>query len=284
MIPWLKRKSSSDPKEDGCTLPNREPCFLPDEADTLLTRIRREYGLDYTKRKSVTYKKIERFARTHDIFSFRELDERIGREKTLEKELINLLTVCETYFFREKEQILYVADLIVKGRIESLLCAPCASGEEVYSILLAVSEKGPVPKNFRITGIDINTDALDSARKGCYSSHSVSNVPRHLLATHFTENTGKYRITKTFDPHIRFERRSVFDANISTLGTFGAVFCRNMMIYFTETEKRRALSRLTTLLEPAGLLFLGHADLFFTPEGYEKVHENRILFYRKLRI
>ncbi|WP_201352756.1 CheR family methyltransferase [Hydrogenimonas urashimensis] len=254
--------------------------FKQEEADSLLEHIKTRYGLDYTKQKSVTYRKIERFALSHDLFTYDELARGIQSDNRLETELINLLTVCETYFFREKDQIDHAAALIHTGKIGSILCAPCSSGEEVYSLLLATRERGEIPKHLKITGIDINTNALEAAVLGNYSSRSISSVPKNLLENFFEQKGTRYIIEPRFKDHTFFKRQNIFDASIFDFGKFDAIFSRNMMIYFTDEEKRKALEILRKLLKPEGLLFVGHADITFQPQGYRKIYKNRTVFYQ----
>jgi len=280
MLNWLRPKDI--PEQKTSNPPSEKKWnFSEKEAETLLESIKKEFGLDYAKQRAVTYKKIERFAMTHEIESFRSLMTEIRNDSTLKNRLINLLTVCETYFFREKEQIGHASRLVQSGRIQSILCAPCSSGEEVYSLLLSIRESGRVPALLRVTGIDINTDALDMAEKGCYSARSISNVSRDLLERFFKKSQNDYCINEDLKRHTRFVRQNVFADDIGRLGKYDAIFSRNMMIYFTDEEKRRALCTFHSLLKPQGLLYLGHADINFLPDGFEKIYENRTTLYRR---
>lgn len=280
MLGWLKRKEIPE-HEIASPVPERRWNFSEKEAEKLLESIKEEFGLDYAKQRAVTYRKIERFAMTHEIDSFRSLMAEIRDDRALKNRLINLLTVCETYFFRESEQIGHAGRLVQSGHIQSVLCAPCSSGEEVYSLLLSIRESGRIPALLRVTGIDINTDALDMAEKGCYSARSVSNVSRDLLERFFTKSRNGYCISEDLKRHTRFVRQNVFADDIGRLGKYDAIFSRNMMIYFTDEEKRRALCTFHSLLKPQGVLYLGHADINFTPDGFEKIYENRTTLYRR---
>ncbi len=278
----MAKKKSSEKTNSNAPIEIRKPTFENSAADRLLERIKRKYGLDYTKQKAVTYKKMERFALIHELYSFDELGKLIQTDEKMETELINLLTVCETYFFREKDQIIHAAELIQSGEIKSLLCAPCSSGEEVYTLLLSAIQQGNIPKHLRITAIDINTNALETAERGCYSARSVSNIPKSLLDAFFTKKKEKFCIDPKFKRFIHFEQQNIFDESIFRLGKFDAIFSRNMMIYFTDEEKKRVLLHFKKMLNPHGILFVGHADITFLPDGFEKVYKNRTVFYKLL--
>lgn len=281
MLKWLKRKNadkSSQPK--GSVVQERN--FDTKAAIRVLDMIKMEFGLDYERQKSITLRKIERFALKRDIHSFEELAISLQSSGSLKTELINMLTVGETYFYREFEQIELIGDEIISGKCESVLSAPCSTGEEVYSILLYIKSRDRLPPSLRITGIDINTDALTSAKKGCFSQRSVSQLPPDITKEWFASSGERYCIDSSLKKHTDFLYANIFDRDFQRLGKFDAVLSRNMMIYFTDEEKKRALRQLSSVMHPGSILLLGHADISFVPDGFEKIRRRRAVYFKKI--
>lgn len=165
-------------------------------------------------------------------------------------------------------------------RVSKILCAPSSSGEEVYSILLYLLEKQK-RVDFDILGIDINSDALKSAKEACYSQRSVSKLPSELLSRYFEKGESNFCVKQEFKDTATFKYQNVFDDSFENLGKFDIIFCRNMLIYFNDSEKKLLLKKFRNQLSDEGILFLGHADISFTPEGYTKNHTQNGSYYTK---
>ncbi len=280
MFSWLKKRSDTE-NSAGISDEKSITNFKRDTAKRILGRIKEEFGLDYERQEAITLRKIERFALKNGIHSFEELSISIDRSESIKRDLINMLTVGETYFYRELEQIELLGEEIISGRCERILSAPCSTGEEVYSILLYLKKRDAIPPSLHITGIDINTDALTNAEKGCYSKRSVSQLPPEMTEKWFTLKEERYCIDSSLKSYTSFAYANIFDSEFHRLGKFDAVLSRNMMIYFTDEEKKRALAQLASVMHAGSLLFLGHADISFVPEGFEKVRLGRTVYFKK---
>jgi len=265
MFSWLKKKQM--PNTQMQTM-KREINFNDNDAKVLLQNIKREFGLDYEKQEYITFRKLERFAIKNDICDFKELQTKIDESKELQTKLINMLTVGETYFYREMGHFKILASFMDEKKIENILCAPSSSGEEVYSILLYLQES--CGKKVNITGLDLNSDAIEMAKKGCYSQRSLSKLPADLRKKYFHADADKECISQEFKQRTTFLHQNIFNDSIKKLGTFDAIFCRNMLIYFDYEEKVKAILQLASLLKSGGLLFIGHADISFTPDNFIK--------------
>jgi len=266
MFSWLKKKKTVENQMQNNM--SREQNFDDSDAKILLQSIKKEFGLDYEKQEYITLRKIERFAIKNDICDFQELQRRVTASQELKTKLINMLTVGETYFYRETGHFKILANFMDEKNIQKILCAPSSSGEEAYSILLYLQEA--CGKKVNITGIDLNSDVIEAAKKGCYSQRSLSKLPTQLRQKYFQPNGDKECISQEFKQSATFLHQNIFDDSIKRLGTFDAIFCRNMLIYFNHEEKIKALLQLNSLLRSGGLLFIGHADISFTPDGFIK--------------
>ena len=277
MFSWLKKNKRQQNLET--TKVPKTLHFDDTEAKTLLEDIKKEFGLDYEKQKYTTLRKIERFAIKNEIATFQELEITIKTSQELKKQLLNMLTVGETYFYRELGHLKILADHAQNHNVKNILCAPSSSGEEVYSILIYLKEAGK--QEVKVTGIDLNSDAIAAAQKGCYSERSLSPLPPELSSKYFTKNENHYCIDASLKYTTNFYHQNIFDDSFLQLGNFEVIFCRNMLIYFNDIEKKRALANIHAIMPHAGILFLGHADISFIPDGFSKKISADATYYIK---
>ncbi len=239
-------------------------------ARVILADIKNEFGLDYSKQEHITMKKLQRFSIKNEINSFVKLQKLLQSSKETKENLVNMLTVGETYFYRELGHIKILAEMMQERKIEKILCAPSSSGEEVYSIIMYLKENNLLHIPFHVTGIDVNTDAIMVAKKAFFSKRSVSLLPEHMLKSYFSKEDTRYQLERSVQHYATFKQQNIFDKELQKLGVYDAVFCRNMLIYFDEKDKREAIANIRSVLSAKGILFIGHADISFLPEGFEK--------------
>jgi len=259
MFGWLKAKEL--PKEPAW----EEPVEEFENPEALIDFFKDETGITFEKQGSVVRRKLAGFCRRRGFHSFAQCYDRITGDESLRQELVNCLTTNESFFYREFAQIEKLVLLAeTASRPFTVLCAPCATGEEPYTIALALLEAGIPSSGFRITGIDINTEALERAREGSYRERSVRNIPPAVLARYFTETgEGLFVLEERVREQVTFQRMNVFDPAFPSLGKFDFVFSRNMLIYFDKETRKKARSILEGMgKDPSLPPFFGHADLF----------------------
>ena len=162
-----------------------------------------------------------------------------------------------------------------------ILCAPCSTGDEVYSLgMLAHSNLLDVNR-ISIVGIDINSEAIDSCKKGVYSERSLHRLNDNQKNIYFTKRDGKYEIKRAMLPRCEFSVVNIFDDAIFKLGKFDIIFSRNMMIYFNEEFKLKTVERFHKILSDHGRLYVGHADLVPFTTLYKKHISNGTTYYAK---
>lgn len=260
MFSWFKKDSKS--KEDTDTTDTPVENFS--HADDLITYFKSVTGITFEHQQAVVTTKLKTFCRHHRIYSFQECIERLQTDSLLMEQLINYLTTNESYFYREFAQIREIIST-VKGLNHkvSILCAPCATGEEPYTIAIALLESGVSPEQFQILGIDINTEALQKAKERVYSERSVKNIPSEVREKYFTQTPKGYLLDERFLRYVEFKQVNVFDEAFIRLGKFDIVLSRNMLIYFDKETKMRVKSRLESMRKEDTIpVFFGHADLF----------------------
>ncbi|MFT5716810.1 MAG: chemotaxis protein methyltransferase CheR [Oleiphilaceae bacterium] len=188
------------------------------------------------------------------------------------QELINIMTVNETYFFREEYQfeclVESVLDELVKqkelGDVIRIWSIPSSTGEEPYSIALYLLEHWDKIDNYdvEIISSDIDTKVLEECKKGMYNARSVKSLSKPLLKRYFTEHTSdKFEIDKDLRDAIEFTQVNLADAEQTrSYRDIDVVFCRNLLIYFDDASRRQAADVFFDALNPGGFIFLGHSE------------------------
>ena len=247
----------------------------------LLYYIKREIGVDLFAKNSVIETKLRLFCERKEIYSFRKLFEALQYDKALRQDLIDLVTVNETYFYREESQLDMAVTFALAIPNVKILCAPCASGEEVYSLSMMLQERRREPREFSITGIDINSEAIEKAQKGLFSERSLHKLDARLKEKYFTHDDRYYGVKKEYFTSIAFTQVNIFEPEFLALGKFDIIFSRNMLIYFDDDFRLKTIERFATLLKPEGKLFLGHADIIPENNYFTKYTDNRLSYYVK---
>jgi len=238
-------------------------------------------GVDLEPKRDITLRRITAFVKDRQIKSFKDLVSMIRYNSILRQDILNLVTVNETYFYRELPQlkdVIYYAKDLGGARI---LCAPCSTGDEAYSLAMLAYELGMKQNEISIVGVDINSEAIASCQKGIFSERSIQRLSDFQKDRFFTKSEDKFKIKSEILPKCEFKIMNVFDDAIFNLGKFDIVLSRNMMIYFDDTFRLKCVERLHKLLNPDGRFYAGHADLVPYTPIYEKRFSNGITYYLK---
>jgi len=186
--------------------------------------------------------------------------------------LINALTVNETYFFREEYQFQAMVENMLPeitsrkkpGERVRIFSIPSSTGEEPYSIALYLLEywKDIDKWDIEIVSSDIDTNVLEAAKQGVYSSRSVQNLPKPILQKYFTPlKDGYYKITDDLINAIEFKKANIVNSiEMLKFRNFDIVFCRNLLIYFDDLSRKKAAENLYNAMNPGGFICLGHAE------------------------
>ncbi len=193
--------------------------------------------------------------------------------------LARQLTVGETYFFRNPDQLRAFAEAVLperraarasqahhasqmSGPCVRILSAGCASGEEAYSLAIIARECGAPRGEVTITGVDVNAAALERAAEGRYSAWSLRETPADVRRRWFREVGRDYAVAPSIRAEVRFEERNLAapEPDLWLSESYDVIFCRNVLMYLTPETVRAVVARMKQALAPGGYLFLGHAD------------------------
>jgi len=214
------------------------------------------------------------------------------------RNLLNLVTVTETCFFRDASQFRMLRDHIIPSLIAEraargdtsrrirIWSAGCSSGEEAYSIAITLDELGVFvaypDATFEIIGTDLNSNALERARQGVYTERAVRNVEGRLLDRYFVRDGKTYALNDAIKKRVTFEFGNLTQTQMPSTGPQDIVFCKNVTIYFRPDVARKLIEGLRDMIAPDGYLLLGHAEsLWQMSEGFALVEHDRAFCYRK---
>lgn len=188
------------------------------------------------------------------------------------QQLVNAMTVNETYFFREAYQFdCLVSDMLAdvvrrkrKGERIRIWSVPSSTGEEPYSIAIYLLERWPLIDDYEveILSSDIDTQVLAAAQRGVYSPRSVSQLPRAYLDKYFRrQGEHEWAISEDLIAAVDFSRVNLAEpAETRRFRDIDVIFCRNLLIYFDDLSRRVAAEAMFDALAPGGFVCLGHSE------------------------
>jgi chemotaxis protein methyltransferase CheR len=227
-------------------------------------------------------------------------------DSSIFKELVASITIGETYFFRDKKQMdllrnAILPDIIFKKRAQKNLSlriwsAGCASGEELYTVIIMLYELLPDITNWKLSilGTDINTFVLQKALTGIYSDWSMRSISDSHKATWFEKHNTSYYLNKSVIDKARFAYLNLTEDYYPTMinGTNAQdlIICRNVLIYFDEKHVAKIMDKFSHCLINEGYLLLGASDPInymnenlIILEEYGKLFTNRIAVKTKVK-
>ena len=209
------------------------------------------------------------------------------------QELMNAITVNETYFFREESQLSALADVILpelhrlrpSNEPLRILSAPSSTGEEPYSMVIKILEEANVidARDIEIVGIDIDSTVIEKAKVGLYSERNVHAIPKHLYNKYFKKVGYNNQFDENLKGAVDFKVVNIFDkAEVRALGKFDVIFSRNMLIYFDDASRKEVAMTFYDMLKPNGYVLLGHAEYMSRIVSVFKAKKiDDILIYQK---
>jgi chemotaxis protein methyltransferase CheR len=213
--------------------------------------------------------------RERDIASLSALIEvmRQPGAETLKASVVDAMTTNETSFFRDSHPFDTLRKSIIPGLIERrvqartlrIWSAACSTGQEPYSLAMILKDHFPILGNWKVEIIatDISPTVLERARQGIYSTFEIQRgMPIQMLIRHFDQLGDQWQIKRDLRQSITFRSANLLD-ELSSLGAFDIVLCRNVLIYFDQPTKTRIMNAIARRMAPDGAMLLGGAESVF---------------------
>lgn len=251
------------------------------EFEALLDYLRQSHGFDFTKYKRPSLRRrVQNRMQALSIESYSDYLDYIKENLEEFTPLFNTIEINYTGFFRDPEAWDYVAKEIIPRIIASksqsepirIWSAGCASGEETYTLAILLAEALGVEQykaRVQIYATDIDTETLNQARLGSYTSSQVVGVSPTRLERYFEQSAERYIFCKDLRRSVIFCRHNLIeDAPMSKIDL---LVCRNVLIYFNTESQTKTLARFHFSLKDSGFLFLGMSEMlptytnFFNP-------------------
>jgi chemotaxis protein methyltransferase WspC len=238
--------------------------------------LKRTMGLDAASIGSASVERAVRIrmsaCQTRDLPAYVE---QLRSDQTELQELVEAVVVSETWFFRDREAFTAVARIARESALPSpadgmrLLSLPCSTGEEPFSLAMALLDAGLPSSRFRIDAIDISERALNHARRAIYGKNSFRGGDLAFRDRYFAPRPEGYHLADQVRRSVRFAPGNLFAGDFLP-GTeiYDVIFCRNMLIYFDGPAQAHVIGVLTRLLTTNGVLFVGpsEASLLLNPD------------------
>lgn len=182
--------------------------------------------------------------------------------------LIEAVIVPETWFFRYPESFATLAKLAAKRLAEinnmralRILSLPCSTGEEPYSIAMALLDAGFKPHQFKVEGMDVSPLSVEKAKRALYGKNSFRGQDIAFRERHFSAEDEGYRLSGRVLEQVRLQVGNLLDpALLASEPPYDFVFCRNLLIYFDQPTQQQVFEVLKRLTHVDGVLFIGPAE------------------------
>lgn len=210
-------------------------------------------------------------------------------------QIIDAMTTNETFWFRDAAQFDELKKVVLpdlaKASFSTLRVwsAACSSGQEPFSISISVDEYNranptKVLSNVQIVGTDISESVLERAKSAEFSELELSRgLDTESRSRYFESNHRGWKLDRKISSRVRFQPFNL-QKPFAALGQFEIIFCRNVLIYFSEDLKKDILTRIAGILKPGGYLFLSSTEAIPNNLGlFELVRGSSVPYYRRKR-
>jgi len=206
------------------------------------------------------------------------------------QELIETVVVPETWFFRDREAFAALVRLVIDewrprhpNAVLRVLTIPCSTGEEPYSVIMALLDAGFSREELHVDAVDISARALTRAKRGIYGANSFRSENLLFRERYFQPIENGYVLAKRPLGHVSFRQGNLLSADFHfDEKPYDVVFCRNLLIYFDRSTQVRAMTTLRSLLAPSGFLFVGPAEAFLAScSGFAPVNQTMSFAFRR---
>ncbi len=228
-------------------------------------------------------RRIDTLINKNGITAYDKYVQLLKTDKERFEEFVNYLTINVSEFYRNPEQWQLLdkeifPELIKKfGKNLKIWSAACSTGDEPYSLVMALSRHLPL-NQIKIIATDIDKQVIAKAKVGLYNEKSLAGVPDDLKKKYFTQVGPSYQISNEIKSRVEFKEHNLLKDLYPS--DCHLIVCRNVLIYFTEEAKEEIYKKFQKALAPGGILFIGSTEQIITYKeiGYERKNS---FFYQK---
>lgn len=255
------------------------------------------YGYEYFKREILlltgidlsSYKEAQMKRRIDTLISKHKIDGYdkyvycLKTDKAMFEEFVNFITINVSEFYRDLDQWKVmeekaIPELIARfGRNLKIWSAACSTGDEPYSLVMALSRHLPLA-NIRILATDLDRQVIEKAKVGLYPEKSIMSVPVDLKNRYFKKLGTSYKIADEIKACVEFREHNLLK-DAYPVG-YHMIVCRNVLIYFTEEAKEAVFRKYFKSLAKGGLLFIGSSEQIINHKEIGYFRKNAF-FYQK---
>jgi chemotaxis protein methyltransferase CheR len=248
--------------------------YTDEDFSRIAALLQRESGIHLRESKTaLVYSRLAKRLRALRIGSFHEYCKLVVANGDERVNMLAALTTNVTRFFREPHHFEHLKSLVLpplldaarQGAAVRLWSAGCSSGQEPYSIALAILSLMPdaASRDIRILATDIDPNMVAKGRRGLYGAAELRDVPVDMKRRWFEavpgEGQDSFCVNADLRALVAFRELNLI-GDWPMRGLFHAIFCRNVVIYFEEATQSRLWSRILPLLSPGGFLYIGHSE------------------------
>ena len=238
----------------------------------LKTFVHKNYGIDLSKKRVLIEGRMSNTLLSYGFTTFSQYFEFLYADKTGSEmtKMLNKLTTNYTYFMRENEHFEFLVQKVLPffertraSKTLYLWSAGCSSGQEPYSMAMAISEYFGTRKgqwNTTILASDLSVNVLEKAAKGVYTSEEIKDIPTSWRSKYFIDlKNGSFQVCDQIRNEVVFRRVNLMDP-FQFKNKFDLIFCRNVMIYFDAPTKEKLVNKYYDWTADTGFLFIGHSE------------------------
>lgn len=229
-------------------------------------------------------RRIDTLISKHRIDGYDKYVAALKKDKELFDEFVGYITINVSEFYRNPEQWKILDEEIIPNLIKKygknlkVWSAACSTGDEPYSLVMALSRHIPL-NQIKIFATDLDKTVIEKAKMGLYNEKSIQGVPKDLREKYFTQVGPSYRIDDAIKARVEFKNHNLLKDTYPT--GCHLIVCRNVLIYFTEEAKDEVFRKYYASLAPGGCLFIGSTEqiIDYKSMGYERSHS---FFYHRV--
>ena len=241
-------------------------------------------GIDLSSYKEKQMKRrIDSLIMRHKCKGYEEFLNLIKHDSNVFEEFVAYLTINVSEFYRNPDQWKFMDEVVFPELIKKfgqnlkIWSAACSTGDEPYSLVMALSKHVPLNK-ISIYATDIDKQILAKAKVGLYNEKSIEGVPAEFKTKYFEKIGGSYKIKDEIKNRVDFHQHNLLADKYET--GFHMIVCRNVLIYFTDEAKDDIFKKYYNSLRPGGVLFIGSTEqiMNYAEVGYKRKNS---FFYEK---